>query len=427
MVAMKINKFVLAFIATSLYWYLMKALNVESASAVKYAFTLLLWWAAFISITNYIFNYPSIRTILDRHGLLLVNVLIGLNIINILRGILGGHGYSLTTALGNPYNALPLLAPFVAGFAAKSNNIYLINRSLFIVALIGSALALFSIGTIGVVSENKSIDAPWVLINPVIFLIGAIGYILPLGRTLIIMMFLFLFWHAGFIIGSRAAIIRTVLLYLAHLASNIKKSALHYSMLPLSIATTLLISVLIVATSITGENSIFQSVSVYLQNIYEQKSEPSVFTKADTRTFLYVEVINDLIKTESLFFGKGSSGTYFSDYFYTTGHDTDTRLTVEVGVLSIMLKGGIVAVLLNIYIFIYCASNAIKNSNNAYCRWVGYLLLIHVILLFVENLVAFDSYNFCIWFFVGVALSDRILALGNTSTKSLLHGKFKVN
>ena len=61
--------------------------------------------------------------------------------------------------------------------------------------------------------------------------------------------------------------------------------------------------------------------------------------------------------------------------------------------------------------------SAFFKSNNLYLVTVGFLLFIHTLLLFVENLVSYNTYNFCIWFFVGVCLSNDLRGLSNEDIK----------
>ena len=69
---------------------------------------------------------------------------------------------------------------------------------------------------------------------------------------------------------------------------------------------------------------------------------------ADTRTFLFKELLKDLNETEFII-GKGALGSYHSTYFYMltrsnkitktsdTGGDSATRTTSEVGYLFMLL------------------------------------------------------------------------------------------
>ena len=139
----------------------------------------------------------------------------------------------------------------------------------------------------------------------------------------------------------------------------------------------------------------------------------------DTRTFLYVEVISDLSTKNSLLFGKGASGTYYSPYFNSTAGDTDTRLSVEVGVLSIILKVGLVGLILYLLILLISIYYAFFRSNNLFIFGVGFMLSVYTFLLFIKSPLAYSSDNLFIWFFIGTCLSINIRKMSNSEINLL--------
>jgi hypothetical protein len=185
---------------------------------------------------------------------------------------------------------------------------------------------------------------------------------------------------------------------------------------------TFLIPFYLVYTGTVTEQSFFQDARDYILDTVGSTQPSQFLEKADTRTFLYREVFDDLIRNDQLMFGKGSGGTYFSPYFFQVGADIDRRLTVEVGILALLVKGGLVAVFLNLSLFLIAIFLAFYRANNHYVMAVGFMLLVHVLILFVENLVAYNLYNFAVWFFVGICLSSDIRSLDDTQIKDLLTG-----
>ncbi|HMC00676.1 MAG TPA: hypothetical protein VKN14_06540, partial [Flavobacteriaceae bacterium] len=78
----------------------------------------------------------------------------------------------------------------------------------------------------------------------------------------------------------------------------------------------------------------------------------------ETRTFLFTELMSELNVTEK-FVGRGSLGTYYSEFFERVTRyyqligntawkgDDPTRITIEVGYLQMILKGGFILFSLN--------------------------------------------------------------------------------
>jgi uncharacterized membrane protein len=173
-----------------------------------------------------------------------------------------------------------------------------------------------------------------------------------------------------------------------------------------------------IASSIITGNSFFSTTKESISNGNSVEDTP--LQKADTRTFIYAEVFADLFSKNNLLIGNGASGTYYSPYFESTNYDSDQRLTTEVGIMTIFLKGGFIAVFLNLTLLLSVIYFAFFKSKNYYTIAIGYMLLIHTILLFVENLVAFNTYNYLIWFYIGACLSNQIRSMNNEQFRALL-------
>ena len=129
----------------------------------------------------------------------------------------------------------------------------------------------------------------------------------------------------------------------------------------------------------------------------------------DTRTFLYEEVIDDLKNSNSLWFGKGAMGKYHSAYFAqgVEGGDAADRINVEVGVLSMLLKGGIVNLVLNFILLLYAIYYAFK-SNNKFTEYLAILVLCHFLSLFIANIPQYSIFSFTIWIAIGGCLSVAV-------------------
>jgi hypothetical protein len=177
--------------------------------------------------------------------------------------------------------------------------------------------------------------------------------------------------------------------------------------------------------TVTGQ-SFFQDARNYILDTVGSSHPSQILEKADTRTFLYREVFDDLMLNDQWLTGKGSGGTYFSPYFLHVGADIDRRFTAEVGIVALLLKGGLIAVFLNLSLFLIAIFLAFYRANNYYVMAVGFMLLVHVFILFAENLVSYNLYNFAVWFFVGVCLSSDIRSLNGNQIKDLLLGTANV-
>ena len=140
----------------------------------------------------------------------------------------------------------------------------------------------------------------------------------------------------------------------------------------------------------------------------------------DTRTFLYNELYSDLVNNNKLVIGKGATGKYYSEYFSNFDGDSSLRINVEVGILSVLLKGGLIALALHLAILFTAVFYSFFRSNNTYVVGAGFIVLVHTLLMFIENIIIYNTYNFLIWFFVGLCLSKEVRQMSNSQIMNLL-------
>jgi hypothetical protein len=135
---------------------------------------------------------------------------------------------------------------------------------------------------------------------------------------------------------------------------------------------------------------------------------------ADTRTFLYYEVFQDLKFNEAFLFGKGLNAGYMSVAF-----DTTSRSIVEVGFLQILLKTGIVGCFLYFSLIISAIFRALGKSKNLFVKSLGLLLSGYTLMLFVENVIAYNMLNIITWIVVGMCHSEKLRGISNNDIKTL--------
>lgn len=74
----------------------------------------------------------------------------------------------------------------------------------------------------------------------------------------------------------------------------------------------------------------------------------------NTRSFLLPEFFGDLLSRPlDIIFGRGAAGTYYSSYFDTWSvADSANRFSIEIGILQLILKGGLVLAFFYILVFL---------------------------------------------------------------------------
>ena len=160
--------------------------------------------------------------------------------------------------------------------------------------------------------------------------------------------------------------------------------------------------VLIISSTILSYNqdtSFFQKITSDVDN-----EEMSV----DTRTFLYVEVAEDLTNSDSWLLGKGAYSHYYSHYFSQNveGGDNEERLLCEVPFLLLLLRSGLIYVLVYFSLLLIGVFKSLK-SNNKFVQSLGIIILGWYFNSFIGDVSGCKLQNLALFLLLGVCLSPK--------------------
>ena len=247
------------------------------------------------------------------------------------------------------------------------------------------------------------------ILMPIFYLILTIPLRNPRGKVLIVLISILVII---FSFTNRAGILRILISSSILLAFYLMQSVrISRNLINVLVFVVLLIPVISLYLGIKGE-SVFQLILGDDTQPYSQMNP-----YADTRTFLYFEVFQDLKINNAFVFGKGLNATYASEAFQTLG-----RPVVEVGFLQILLKTGIVGILLYLWVILKAIYLSLGKSTSFHMKSLGLLLLGYVIMLFVENVIAYNLLNVIVWIVVGMCYSPKLRAMSDTEFKFLFGG-----
>lgn len=232
-----------------------------------------------------------------------------------------------------------------------------------------------------------------------LFLLAFARY-LPNKKRVFLLVFVALYTILCYTVDARAPLIRAMM--------GVAIWVFSYTPLCKSRIVKMVIYIIIVALPLyylirfasTGESILEQlTSSSYVADLGEEHS-------ADTRTFLYEEVFDDLTNNDAWVFGKSITGTYYSDYFDNKySNEKEYRFGAEVGVLYFLLKGGLVQFVLYMLILLIAIYRCLFFSKSRYAVLIGLVLLSHYVLLFIEDIPRYDLYNIAMWIFTGLAFA----------------------
>ena len=355
------------------------------------------------SATILIFLYFTTYWRVDLKGnysTLLIDVLIFWIFISLVRSSLeiGGINDAISFVFSN-YMALSLLPVFFIIVGVNPNYFSLVNRSLFAYTIISFFFSLLFI---------NSFELQLYLVYPLFFIVLTIPLRSTWGKVLIIAISISVIIVS---LTNRAGIIRILFSYCILAAYYImQKVNVNKRFLFTIIFFVLMLPVVSLYLGINGQ-SVFQIILGEENSTYSQLNP-----YADTRTFLYYEVFQDLKGNDALLFGKGLNAGYDSPSFRTY-----RREVVEVGFLQILMKMGIIGFVLYISVITLAIFKAIGRSRSLFLKSLGFLLTGYIIMLFVENQVAYNIFNVIIWISVGICLSPHYRELSDYEIKLMFN------
>jgi hypothetical protein len=188
--------------------------------------------------------------------------------------------------------------------------------------------------------------------------------------------------------------------------------------------------ILLFTLAITDTFNVFK-ISDYIEsdystvgvNAYGEQINDNL--KADTRTFLYVEVLASAEKNNSWLIGRSPARGYESDWF---GADDPAgrweRAGSEVAILNIFIWTGIVGVLLFGLCFYQASYLAINQSNNIFSKILGVFVAFRWCYAWVEDINYFSLTTVFIWIMIGLCYSKSFRAMSNQDVKIWVRGIF---
>ena len=218
----------------------------------------------------------------------------------------------------------------------------------------------------------------------------------------------------GFLTDERHAIANAIIYFFAILITliNLKKNKIkNTKFINLITFTFFVIAILFVFNLLTKENEIGKYVS--------GKIEALIYNReiiADTRSFAYSEVLDQLNISESIV-GRGILGRYYSDYVNQEYNIAGGRYLVEIGILWLILKIGYLGAVLYLILNIFIIKTA-YNSRNSFTKGIGFVIICRLILMSTEQIPIHDLRNIMFWILCGIVLSENIREI---SDEEIIH------
>jgi hypothetical protein len=154
-----------------------------------------------------------------------------------------------------------------------------------------------------------------------------------------------------------------------------------------------------------------------------------VSLKDDTRSFLYIEVIQSAIRHNSWLIGRsparGNDTEVFADWAKSFSGKAE-RLFNEVAILNVFTWTGIIGVVLYLFVFYKASYLAVNRSNNIFCKMIGLSISFRWLFSWIEDINIFSLTTVMLWFTIGLCLSGSFRAMSDKEVKIWVKGIFDI-
>jgi hypothetical protein len=371
------------------------------------------WWAVqfvlllFFLMIKWNFSKPDFSKIINYYLLYVL--------FSMVRGVIGAEGYwDWKSLIGN---SMSLLIPMAAFVSASPNLLQLVlNRYIYVTAPLFLVLQFF-LGK----DEYGFFLAPFTFLFLFFPTLSYKWKIASIGIAIYVI-------FADF--GARSNVIKFALPLVISLLYYFRTI---FSIRFLNFVRILLIGVPIVffTLGVTGRFNIFNPYGESSVQLIEKKRdfqgdkiEENLL--ADTRTFLYTEVLFTAQKYDSWILGRNPANGNISDAF---GEDDpkkkNERNANEVGILNYFTWLGIVGVGFMFLIYYQASLIALRYSNNYYSKIFGLYVAFRWAYLWVEDMSNFHIQFVYLWFIIGFCFSENFRKMTDEEIHQWVQGVFK--
>ncbi len=188
-----------------------------------------------------------------------------------------------------------------------------------------------------------------------------------------------------------------------------------------------IIPIVLLYLGISGTFNIFEDLSSYQGKYVEKKVENGEFVEedlsTDTRTFIYVEVIESALKHNYVICGRtparGNDTIFFEDNdMIKTGKNE--RFMNETCHTNIFTWLGLIGVVLYSLLYFRASYLSIYKSNNIYIKFLGLFIAFRWAYGWIEDVNNFNILGISIWMLIAMGLSNEFRLMNNKDFKKWL-------
>ena len=194
-----------------------------------------------------------------------------------------------------------------------------------------------------------------------------------------------------------------------------------------------LLPIILLILGISGTFNIFQDLNKNEGRFVEQRIVDGQLVEedlsADTRTFIYEEVITSAIRHNYVFFGRTPArgndsmafGAFSAEELKTGRYE---RHGNELCHLNIFTWLGLVGMILYSCIYFRSSYLAVYKSNNIYIKLLGVFIAFRWAYGWIEDFNKFDIMNTSLWMMISMGFSEQFRSMNNLEFKQWVNSIF---
>lgn len=275
-----------------------------------------------------------------------------------------------------------------------------------------------------------STDAYHFYLGP-LFMVGCFIPMVPkkwkyiIGGLLIIMLLINL--------GARSQVIKSAVVLL--IASGIYfRKYISIKILKFIHAFCYILPIILLYLGISGTFNIFQDISSnegkYVNKKVVNGEVKEEDLSADTRTFIYIEVLESALKHNYVIWGRtpargndsAAFGSFNAENLKTGKYERHSNELCHTNVFTWL---GLIGVILYSLIYFRSSYLALYNSNNKYIKYLGCFIAFRWAYGWIEDFNRFDIMNISLWMMISMGISIQFRSMSNEQFKSWLNGIFR--
>ena len=264
-----------------------------------------------------------------------------------------------------------------------------------------------------------------------IFLIGCFIPLLPkkwkiiIGGLLAVMLFINL--------GARSQVIKSAIVLLVALGIYFRQF-ISTKILQIAHWTCYIAPIILLYLGISGTFNIFEDLSSnegkYVQKKVVNGKMVEEDLSTDTRTFIYVEVIESSLKHNYVLWGRTPArgndsmafGKFSAEELKTGKYERHSNELCHTNIFTWL---GLIGVVLYTLIYLRSSYLAIYKSNNIYIKFLGCFIAFRWAYGWVEDFNSFDIMNISLWMMIAMGLSIRFRSMTNLQFRHWIYSLFK--